>query len=174
MISRLLPARFEDTVGAGLVLVIGTIVLVQVVCRYILGMPLKWTDEGARILLAWLTFIGASAAARVNQNPRVELLRNWVRPSRRPLVDGLACGGTAVLMAIGAYYGFLLTGRLTDVRLVTIDLSWAWWYGAFPVGAVLMLFRTLQEGRRVVQGQADEPPAIVDMLPASNAEDSSP
>ena len=49
-------------------------VAVQVFFRYILNHSLFWSEELARFLLVWLTFLGASCAYYRNLNPGVDFL----------------------------------------------------------------------------------------------------
>ncbi len=50
------------------------IVAVQVFCRYVLNQSLFWSEELARFLLVWLTFLGASCAYYRKVNPGVDFL----------------------------------------------------------------------------------------------------
>ncbi|MBU8849491.1 MAG: TRAP transporter small permease [Desulfobacterales bacterium] len=50
------------------------IVAVQVFCRYVLNQSLFWSEELARFLLVWLTFLGASTAYYRKVNPGVDFL----------------------------------------------------------------------------------------------------
>ncbi|RLC24375.1 MAG: TRAP transporter small permease [Deltaproteobacteria bacterium] len=50
------------------------IVAVQVFCRYVLNQSLFWSEELARFLLVWQTFLGASSAYYRKVNPGVDFL----------------------------------------------------------------------------------------------------
>ncbi len=56
--------------GAGMAL----IVILQVFCRYVLNNSLFWSEELARYLMVWLTFLGASVAYRRGVHPGIDLL----------------------------------------------------------------------------------------------------
>src|SRR6186997_3467832 len=47
---------------AGLLLIIVVIVFANVVGRYFLRAPLRWSDEVAQFLFLWLSYLGALAA----------------------------------------------------------------------------------------------------------------
>ena len=49
-------------------------VILQVFSRYILNHSLFWSEELARYLLVWLTFIGATVAYHRNMHPGVDFL----------------------------------------------------------------------------------------------------
>lgn len=153
--------QLDDVLGVAVLLAIGTVILIQIVFRYVLGAPVKWSDELGRILLAWLTFVGASAVAKVGGHPRVGVLRDRASWRVRRFFDAFADACAVLLLLVGAYYGLLLTTKLTGIKLVTLDASWAWWYAAFPVGATLMLLRTVERRRRQARRGGDEPPVIL-------------
>ena len=50
------------------------IVAVQVFCRYVLNHSLFWSEELARYLLVWLTFLGASVAYYRSVHPGIDVI----------------------------------------------------------------------------------------------------
>ena len=58
----------------GLGFTMSIIVAVQVFCRYALNHSLFWSEELARYLLVWLTFLGASVAYRRGIHPGIDLV----------------------------------------------------------------------------------------------------
>lgn len=62
-------------------------VLLQVVGRYIPFIkPFTWTEEIARWLLVWLTFLGASHVAKTSSYTRVDFFVNKLSPKARKYV----------------------------------------------------------------------------------------
>lgn len=58
----------------GLGLSMSIIVAVQVFCRYVLNHSLFWSEELARYLLVWLTFLGASVAYYRGVHPGIDVV----------------------------------------------------------------------------------------------------
>ncbi|WP_299980715.1 TRAP transporter small permease [Desulfobacula sp.] len=56
------------------------VVAVQVFFRYVLNHSLFWSEELARFLLVWLTFLGASSAYYRKVNPGVDFLYAKLTP----------------------------------------------------------------------------------------------
>lgn len=135
----------EDMLGVACLVSIGVTVLIQIISRYVFQAPVKWSDELGRVLLAWLTFLGAVSVLRVDGHPRMAVLRDRFGPRGRWMFDGFATLSWVMLLAYGTYYGFVLVGNLTTIKLVTLNASWAWWYAAFPIGTGLMLLRILEK-----------------------------
>lgn len=68
-------------------LLMAVIVMLQVFCRYLLNHSLFWSEELARYLLVWLTFLGASVAYYRDMHPGVDVIYSrlpeaWKRSSR--------------------------------------------------------------------------------------------
>src|SRR3954462_697751 len=57
-----LPLRLLEYLCAGLLLVIVGVVFSNVVGRYFLHAPIRWSDEVAQFLFLWLSYLGALAA----------------------------------------------------------------------------------------------------------------
>jgi len=71
----------------GLGLTMAILVAVQVFFRYVLNQSLFWSEELARYMLVWLTFLGTSAAYYRKANPGVDFLYARVPPALRKTAD---------------------------------------------------------------------------------------
>ncbi|WP_457575150.1 TRAP transporter small permease [Desulfomarina sp.] len=58
----------------GLGFSMAVLVAVQVFCRYVLNASLFWSEELARYMLVWLSFLGATVAYYRNLHPGVDVL----------------------------------------------------------------------------------------------------
>ena len=79
-------------IGVGMVIVVAA----QVFCRYVLNHSLFWSEELARYLLVWLTFLGATVAFHRGVHPSIDILQARVGPA------------TARAMAIAGFLAALL------------------------------------------------------------------
>lgn len=120
--------------GAGMAGVIAA----QVFWRYVLNDSLFWSEELGRILLIWLTFVGATVAYRQGAHLGVDSLVRRLPPRARAVADALAHLVCLALFAAMAGYGLgyvrLLAGQTTPA------LGWPAGLGAGAVplaGAVL-------------------------------------
>jgi TRAP-type C4-dicarboxylate transport system permease small subunit len=130
------------------------LVAVQVFFRYILNQSLFWSEELARYLLVWLTFLGASAAYYRRAHPGVDVLYNRLPPILRK-----ACAVLIHLASVGLFAVMIVYGCMFAhfVRLQTTPaLQLPKWLvlAVIPVsGAVLLLHGvtflvdTLKRGR---------------------------
>ncbi len=100
-ISRTINRAVEwSLAGLGLTMVV--VVAAQVFCRYVLNHSLFWSEELARYLLVWLTFLGATVAYHRRAHPSIDILAARVGPR-----------GGRVLAIAGYLAALLFFGVLT-------------------------------------------------------------
>lgn len=128
-----------------LMLVLAVVVLLQVLFRYVLELPLTWSDEAARHLLVWLSFVGGGIAIAARLHPRIEL------------VDSLS--SIRMRRAIDVFVSLLILGFLAGLFMISLDVALT--YNnyrslslglpqsvprlALPVGAILMAINMLSK-----------------------------
>lgn len=59
---------------AGLLLVFTIVVFLQVLTRFVIKMPLPWTEEVARFLFIWMVFLGSAVGVRKVMHYRIVML----------------------------------------------------------------------------------------------------
>ncbi|NDV52251.1 MULTISPECIES: TRAP transporter small permease [unclassified Salipiger] len=143
---RALEAHFERAILAIILFALVAILAAQVVFRYIVGSPLVWSEELARYLLVWCTFIGVSLAVREGRNISVDLLpvlcgTRWLRA-----FAVLALLGSGLFFALMVWYSVPLTQRIAKIGQASPGLGIQMWlvYLAVPVGMGMALLRALQ------------------------------
>jgi len=82
------------------------IVAVQVFCRYVLNQSLFWSEELARFLLVWLTFLGASSAYYRKVNPGVDFLYAKLTPMLKKISSALTHLASMALFSVMIIYGY--------------------------------------------------------------------
>jgi tripartite ATP-independent transporter DctM subunit len=123
---------------AVLVVALAAVVGLQVVGRHLLHQPIPWTEEIARLLLAWLMCVGGIAALRHGQHPRVTAVVRLLSEPRRHAVER---GLRLVLLALFAFLvipAWHLTVSSAGEILPASGISGAWISLVLPAALVLM------------------------------------
>ena len=81
-------------------------VILQVFCRYALNHSLFWSEELARYLLVWLTFIGATVAYHRNMHPWVDVVFKRLQRKNRSRVRQFVHVVSLIFFLILIWYGF--------------------------------------------------------------------
>ncbi|QNT06510.1 MULTISPECIES: TRAP transporter small permease [Marinomonas] len=127
----------------GAVAIMTTTILVQVFCRYVLNDSLPWSEELARYLMVWMTFLMLPVVSRTKQHAALDIILGSL-PKRLSLLLELVL---YVLVGIVLYYAFnkSLDFALKGTRMLAtaLPITKAWSYMAMPVGfGVMMLVYT--------------------------------
>ncbi len=137
---------FERALAAFVIFQLGALavlILVGVACRK-LGIAMVWYDEGASIMLAWLTYYGAALAALKRAHIGFPGLVNAMPPGLRvPVVwFGEICViGFFVLLA---WFGFKVLMILQGDTMVSLDwVPTRFTQSVIPIGAVLFIIAQL-------------------------------
>jgi len=120
------------------------IVFLQFFTRYVLNDSFAWTEEIARYLLMWITFIGAAIAMRRGTHISVEVAHMFLPPRFVPVlnftIDVLVVGFVGLL----CWFSISIT-RLMGIQTMTV-FPWPMSivYGGIALGCFLMLWRAVQ------------------------------
>jgi TRAP-type C4-dicarboxylate transport system permease small subunit len=131
-------------------------VLAGVVSRYIVGRPLAWSEEVARYLFLWISFLGAAVAVRRRANFKLDLI-TWRGTLRSRAAFEL--GGNLFTIIFGlllAYWSIPLIQLASLQRGSAVAIPLSWVYIALPVGGLLMAVfaaRRIWDDVKALQGQ---------------------
>jgi TRAP-type transport system small permease protein len=132
-------------------------VLAQVVFRYVFGDPLVWSDELARYLFVWCSFLGWVIAARKRSHLSVSIAVDRLPPAGRALlalVGAIAALGFAALLV---YYGMAIAARNWDVETTSLAVSMGVVYAIVPAAAVAVAFHALADAHAAWQALLGSP-----------------
>ena len=134
----ILLRRGLEYLCAGLLLIIVAVVFSNVVGRYFLRAPIRWSDEVAQFLFLWLSYLGALAALMGGRHysfPNlIDLLPVKLRLAAKTVSDLMVLAMLAILV----WCGVLLVDLLHHARSAAIDLPIYYVYAALPLVSFLM------------------------------------
>ncbi|MDT8893799.1 TRAP transporter small permease [Halomonas sp. I1] len=140
-LERGIDAVTRPVVFVGMAAMVGVITL-QIVSR-VFFTSLGWTEEVARFLLVWITFLAATLAYRGGRHIAVDFVVEAL-PDRPQRLMRLLAGATALaflvaLMLIGYRYMHMQSFQ----KSASLRLSMTWIYAVIPLSAALMSWTTL-------------------------------
>ena len=133
----------------------------QVICRNILHIPCAWTEEVARYLMIWMTFLGAPVALKKGEHLMVDLFYNMYPAKVRQWVH-LFCD--IVVAAFCVYMLVFGIEMCTDPRLLrfkspSAGIPRVYIYTALPIGAFFMLAVSIYDvwnTIKIIRGKAED------------------
>ena len=131
------------------------VVIVQVFFRYGLNHSLFWSEELARYLLIWLTFLGGAVAYRRGAHPSINLLRGRLSaPLKRYsgiIVHCLCLLFFTILVWYGLEFAYFVKSQTTP------SLGLPKWlvFSIIPLSGIIMVLHCLSFISSDISGQRD-------------------
>ncbi len=135
-------AKIEGVVIFVSIVALIVMLFLQVLFRFVLEAPLAFTEELARLLFAWLIFIGAAHALYVSQHFMVDIVYKHLPSAMQRAAGYLADIATIVFAVLLAWSGYGLAMHGTQVLPVLGLPAWTQ-NAAFPVGMALLAFHAV-------------------------------
>lgn len=156
----------EDVISFVVFWILAGVVFLQFFTRYILNDSMAWTEEIARYLLIWVTFIGAAVAVRRGTHIGVEVLLHFLPASAaavlRFAIDVITVGFIGLL----CWFSIEITERMQIQTMTVTDWPMSIVYGGVAFGCFLMLYRAIRmlsaNARRRWQSDPDKADLIID------------
>ncbi len=145
-ILKFLDERMEEIFLVVVLAVATAIVALQVVTRYVLKMPLPWSEEIARYLFLWLTWVGASYATKERKHVSIDLVYEKLPKAGRMVCSVITNIIWVIFLVIMAQLSFKLTLSVASGGQMATGSGLPMWipYASIPTGMTLMAFRLLQ------------------------------
>lgn len=144
-------ARLLDVGAALLLFAVLTIILAQIVARYVIGISMPWSEELSRLLFVWLIML----AAAHSQHIKVSLVEDWLSGRARrawQVLLHLIEAATAGFLAIMAYE---LSEFVRYDSFTTLPVSIRYLYLATAVGGALWALAAIGRALRTPGGIED-------------------
>lgn len=135
--------NFEEYFCVCAIAIMTVLVFIQVVIRYVFSNSLSWSEEMARYIFLWLSWIGASYAVKQRGHFRVEMLANMIKGHARVrfeyviliiwFLSSFALAWCGIQMLLFLYE----SGQVSAA--MEIPMTWA--YASVPAGCALMCVR---------------------------------
>ncbi len=144
-----------EWVMAALLMAMTLLVGAQIAGRFVFGYSIFWSDELARFLLIWISFLGMSVGVRRGAHPGIDSLVRALPPRLARAMMTLALALALLFFAVLVVYGGVLVLRTWAQRSVALELRMGYPYLAVPVSGLLMFLHA------AALGLGGEPPPVV-------------
>ena len=131
------------------------ILLAQVIMRYVFSRPLTWSEEAARFIFVYVSFIGISYAYRQKGHIRMEVVVNLFPQAVRRGLEVLINLGTIALFCYMIPFSFRFIGIQAGVKATATHIPMSIVYTALPLGMALSCVRLLISSLRIVWGEGE-------------------
>lgn len=142
--NRTFINRLLEFVAVILLICILLLVATQVVCRYILKLPLPWTEELSRYLFIWGTFIGAGVAFVRGSHVSLDSLTSRLSEPTRQKLEIIVMVLVAAFSLLLLYQGVVSVLAMSGDQSVTMGFSLGFVLAALPIAAIYFVWFQLK------------------------------
>lgn len=132
--------RLLEYICAALMALLVLFLFIQVFARYALQSPPDWTEELARTVFLYVTFVGGALAVARNMHLKIDSAvkmlplrgQSWMRLTTHIIA--------IVFLSFVLYQSAIMLPKLAFQPLTALPfLSKAWFFASVPIGCALML-----------------------------------
>jgi TRAP-type C4-dicarboxylate transport system permease small subunit len=132
------------------------IVFANVALRYLTDESIVWSEEVARYLMIWLTFLGIGPVLRVGGHIAIDTLPAALPQGAARVLRTLLLLMVGGFCLAGAWYGYALVQRTIPQTTPVTDVSFALVSAAVPTGFLLAVWHLVAVARGYVESAAFE------------------
>ena len=152
---KLLDEKLEEYIMVIMVVVMTTLIMVQVIMRYVFNNSLAWTEEMARYLFLWSIWLGASYGVKTKGHVRLTVLTSRLSEKAQNIIGVIVYFIWLLFVIFLVVKGYELVGKLIVSGQTSTALHLPMWiaYASVPVGCTLMTIRMIQLGIETVKNR---------------------
>jgi TRAP-type C4-dicarboxylate transport system permease small subunit len=143
--------RVSDFLGkvicAGLVAAMAILIVItlwQVTCRFILYIPVQWSEEVVRMAFVWLIFLGSAMACKESTHLALDVITQQLNPKNQLRLQIAVLAAMLVVEALIFYASAEYVSRSFGKTAVTLPIPSNCVYVSGPVCSALMFFFTIE------------------------------
>ncbi|WP_370628982.1 TRAP transporter small permease [Celeribacter sp. PS-C1] len=127
------------------------VITLQIVSR-VFFTSMSWTEEVARFLLIWITFLGAALAYQQGRHIAVTMARDSLPPALGRIVTGLATLVAIAFLLTLADIGWRYMNMQSFQKSPSLRISMTYVYAVMPLAAVIMAGLSVIDLLRLLAG----------------------
>jgi TRAP-type C4-dicarboxylate transport system permease small subunit len=124
-------------------LVIIILTISQVFFRFVLDSPLIWSEELVRFLLIWMTMLGSAVLCYDDAHLAIGVIVDMLPPKAKVWTDMFNKAVILLMLLATVYYSPKLIRASYHTSSGALDIPFAYWRAAAPVGCALMAIYTI-------------------------------
>ncbi len=135
----------EVTIGV-LAMLMALVTGLQVFFRYVLNHSLFWSEEVGRILLVWITFLGATAAYRKKAHVGIDVMVRRLAPESQKVLERLLLVVSTLFFLVLIAFGCQFIRFISIQRTPALGLPMGLPYTVIPLSGLIFLVHTASLG----------------------------
>lgn len=149
---------YEKTMGTIALLAMLMLVFYQVLARFIFGSQLRWSEELARYLMLYISFVGIGAGIMYHKHVGVDVLGNFLDPAGKRILKLIVAFITLAIIIFFTYISGAVTLKIFKSGQVSPASHIPMWipYGTIPLGFFGGILRQIEEIVKIIKTPGEQ------------------
>ena len=119
-------------------------VIMAIISRFVIKIPIPWTEEVSRYLMVWTAFIAGSLGLKRGVHVGIVFVVERAPRNTRRWISLITKLSVLFFFAVVIVEGFYMSMFVSTQLSPVLRISMAWVYSSLPVGGILFSFYTVQ------------------------------
>lgn len=149
--------RIERVIIGLIMLVLVAMGFIQVICRFVLKVPLAWAEEMMTFCMIWVAYLGASAAANEKKHILVSMFVDLLPEKARKIMTLFSQFLWLLCSIFMIYLGYVVTANYMKRGAVTLGGHYPYWVASIviPISMLLISIRVILLMVHTARGESD-------------------
>jgi TRAP-type transport system small permease protein len=155
--------RVIDYVNKWILIIVGimistmaVVIIFQVFSRFILDTSVHWSEELARLLMAYSIFLGVALALRHQKLIVVDYLVEKLPAKSKRIVKICTYSLTIIFFILLFVNGIEMLDKVQEQQSASLKISMSYFYSCIPVGSALSIMNAFVVVVELIQGKDGE------------------
>lgn len=144
--------RSVENLTAAMIATMVILIFIQVVSREIVGSSFAWTEEVARYLMIWSTFLGASFAFQHGAHIGIEFFVSKLPTVFNKIFTVIAALCSSLFFYYMVTYGYEIVGRQMGQTSAALNIPMGYVYLVIPISGILMFINLVDVTIKSLKG----------------------
>lgn len=135
--------KITELLTGTFLLVMVVIIFFQILSRIFTGGSFPWTEELARYLMVWLTFLGAAFSFQYGAHIGIELITRKLSNIMAMVAQVIVCLLSSALFALFVVKGIELVVSSANQSSPALSIPMSYVYSIIPISGVLMILNVV-------------------------------
>lgn len=138
--------HFEEIFLVVCIVIMVVVIFLQVIARYVFNNSLSWTEELARFMFVWISWIGISFGEKKGEHITITLVKDKLKGKARLIFLVIRSVLTLAILIVLLIKGIDVTGKIYNMASTTAALHMPKWimYSSVPISCFLMTVRVIK------------------------------
>lgn len=136
--------KIEEWLAGTLFMLMFAILVLQIFSRQVMGDPLIWSEELARLIFVYIGMLGVSLGIKNRQHIYIDFLYTKFPDKIKKFISTFIQIIILGCLLFFLYFGYDLFIKKEEIEIVSLGISLKWMYLSLPIIAILMIIRFYQ------------------------------